>query len=308
LSTQGEAPRTHTPGVIGPSADDESTLVVVGDEEPLLPESGQAAAQSELEALRARVAELEASTSMLEEQVQKLHRVKTVMDLLAGVAHDLSSALTGIVWCSEALERRIAQDSDLKAGLSDFVSAAEYARTLARRLLTVGRAREGTAFEPCAIQNVVADATALVETLRPHTATLTSELHAPEAIVYGNAEQLQQVIVNLTTNAFDAVGGHGGTVYVSVDELPADAAEQMPWVRIRVRDTGHGMAPETLRRAFDPFFTTKGARDGNGLGLAVVKTIVQRHHGRLHARSGTKGQGTTIEVLLPRTMSASLSS
>ena len=287
----------------GSWSEGETTVVVVGDEELELDQAPEPAAESELEALRRQVAELEGERAMLEDQVQKLHRVKTVMDLLAGVAHDLSSALTGIVWCSEALERRIAADSDLRAGLSDFVGAAEYARTLARRLLAVGRAREGTRFEACAIQSVVADATALVETLRPHTATLRSELHAPDALVYGNPEQLQQVIVNLTTNAFDAVGSEGGTVSVSVDEL-AGESESAPWVRIRVHDSGHGMAPDTLRRAFDPFYTTKGARDGNGLGLAVVKSIVQRHHGRLRARSGTTGQGTTIEVLLPRSVRA----
>jgi two-component system, cell cycle sensor histidine kinase and response regulator CckA len=279
----------------------ESSLVVIGDDEDGddTAQLARSAAPSELEILRARVQELELAHSLLEDQVQKLHRVKTVMDLLAGVAHDLSSALTGIVWCSEALQRRIAAETDLGAGLADFVSAAEYARTLARRLLTMGKAREGTIFQACSIHSVVADATALVETLRPHTATLQSELLAPDAMVYGNAEQLQQVIVNLTTNAFDAVGGGGGTVRVCVDELPPTAsAGPLPWVRIRVSDTGHGMTEDTLRRAFEPFFTTKGARDGNGLGLVVVKNIVQRHRGRLNARSGT-GQGTTIEVLLP---------
>jgi two-component system cell cycle sensor histidine kinase/response regulator CckA len=282
---------------VGVAADSEASVVTVG--ESARTGEAQTAQRSELETLRARVAELEVSQFLLEDQVRQLHRVKTVMDLLAGVAHDLSSALTGIVWCSEALQRRIAADSDLNVGLADFVGAAEYARKLARRLLTLGKPRE-EGFEPCSIQRVVADAAALVETLRPHTATLESELCAPDAFVFGNADQLQQVIVNLTTNAFDAVGKTGGTVRVRLDELPTNGHKGEPcWVRIRVEDTGDGMTPDTLRRAFEPFFTTKGSREGNGLGLVVVKTIVERHRGRIKAQS-RRGHGTTIEVLLPR--------
>src|SRR5262249_22715461 len=108
-----------------------------------------------------------------------------------------------------------------------------------------------------------------------------------------------QVIVNLATNAFDAVGSSGGTVHITLDEtrVMGDAQEKH-WARIRVRDSGQGMNADVLKRAFEPFFTTKGAHDGNGLGLVVVKTIVERHRGRMRAQSAL-GRGTTIEVLLP---------
>lgn len=253
--------------------------------------------RSELEMLRERVAELEADQLLLEDQVRQLHRVKSIMDLLQGVAHDLSNALTGIVWCSEALARRLdAIDSDLTAGLADFVGAAEYARKLARRLLAIGRQRDGR-FEACRVEEVVRAAASLLETLRPRAVVLTPVLCAPNAVVWGNAEQLQQVIVNLATNAFDAVAGAGGTVQIELEEGLA-LSDERPGVLIRVRDTGQGMSAETLRRAFEPFFTTKGAKDGNGLGLVVVKTIVERHGGELRAKS-VLGRGTTIEVLLP---------
>jgi signal transduction histidine kinase len=253
---------------------------------------------SELEHLRARVEELELGTRSLEDQVRSLHRVKTVMDLLSGVAHDLGSALTGLVWCSEAIQRRLDNlDPDFAAGLSDVVSAADYARDLARRLLAIARQREGQ-FAALRIQEVVQQASALAETLRPHTASLIQALHAPEAWVWGNAEQLQQVIVNLTTNAFDAVGP-GGLVEVQLDELPPETPGARAYLRMRVRDNGHGMTPDVLARAFEPFFTTKGTRDGNGLGLAVVQSIVARHGGSVSAQSSS-GRGTSIDVLLPQ--------
>jgi two-component system cell cycle sensor histidine kinase/response regulator CckA len=254
----------------------------------------------EVEALREQVRELTASHSLLEDQIRQLHRVKTVMDLLAGVAHDMANALTGIVWCAEALKKRVNSiDPELSDGLTDFVGVAEYSRRLARRLVTISGGRDSR-FDACRIQEIVDNGLFLVQLLKPRRIDLVPELHAPEALIWGSAEQLQQIIVNLASNAFDALGERGGTVRIQLDDAPRDAGVKGgPCVRIRVSDTGRGMNPDTLRRAFEPFFTTKAARDGNGLGLAVVKGIVERHQGWLRAHS-TVGQGTTIEVLLPR--------
>jgi two-component system cell cycle sensor histidine kinase/response regulator CckA len=254
----------------------------------------------EVDMLREQVRELTASQARLEDQIRQLHRVKTVMDLLAGVAHDMANALTGIVWCAEALKKRVnAIDPELSEGLTDFVGVAEYSRKLARRLVTISGARESR-LEACRVEEVVRNGVWLVELLRPRRIELVSELEAPDALVWGSAEQLQQIIVNLVSNAFDALGERGGTVRIELDETGRDGSGQLaPCVRIRVSDTGRGMSRDTLRRAFEPFFTTKLARDGNGLGLAVVKGIVQRHQGWLRAHSKV-GRGTTIEVLLPR--------
>jgi two-component system cell cycle sensor histidine kinase/response regulator CckA len=256
-------------------------------------------AESELEALREQVHELSASHGRLEDQIRQLHRVKTVMDLLAGVAHDMANALTGIVWCAEALKKRINSiDADLADGLTDFVGVAEYSRTLARRLVSISGGRDSR-FDECRIQDVVNNSVWLVRLLRPRRIELLPELNAPAARVWGSAEQLQQIVVNLASNAFDALGERGGTVRIELDEVTAASGRSAgPAVRIRVSDTGRGMTHDTLRRAFEPFFTTKAARDGNGLGLAVVKGIVERHQGWLRAQS-TPGQGTTIEVTLP---------
>ncbi len=232
---------------------------------------------------------------MLEDQVRQLHRVKTMADLLGGVAHDLSSALTGIVWCTEAVRARLsAQDADLGAGLGDFVNAADYARKLARRLISIGRQRDGQ-FAACRIQDVVAETAALLETLRPRSVQLCVRLDAEEAWVIANADQLQQVLVNLATNAFDATSVAGGSVEITLEQcgVPPEGT-----VVLSVTDTGPGMSEETLERAFEPFFTTKGGHDGNGLGLVVVKSIVHGHGGELHAKS-VLGEGTQMVIHLP---------
>jgi signal transduction histidine kinase len=265
------------------------------------------AALGELESLREQVRELTGAHGRLEDQIRQLHRVKTVMDLLAGVAHDMANALTGIVWCAEALKKRVANiDPELTEGLADFVGVAEYSRKLARRLVSISGGGESR-LEACPIQEIVNNGVWLVQLLRPRRIELLPELNAPDALVWGSAEQLQQIIVNLASNAFDALGERGGTVRIQLDETATDGAGRSAGcVRIRVSDTGRGMNGDTLRRAFEPFYTTKVARDGNGLGLAVVKGTVERHRGWLRAHSAV-GRGTTIEVLLPRMQAPSAS-
>jgi signal transduction histidine kinase len=256
----------------------------------------------ELAALKTRISELEDQNFLLEDQVRQLHRVKTIVDLLGGVSHDLSSALTGIVWCSEAVRGRIAAfDHDLGAGLTDFVNAADYARRLARRLISIGRPRDGQ-FGVCRIEPLVEEAASLAETLRPRSIELHTYLNAPDAWMWGNSDQLQQVIVNLATNAFDATSGKGGRVDIKLEESEMNDEDDVarPCVRLTVSDTGSGMTPETLARAFEPFFTTKGAQDGNGLGLVVVRMIVERHGGRVRATS-KPNKGTSMEIDLPLT-------
>jgi len=268
-------------------------------------EAGEESASSrEVLGLRSRVAELTASQRLLEEQVRHLHRAKTISDLLGGVAHDLSGTLTGILWCSEALRRRIGTlDPELSVGLADFVGAADYARKLARRLISIGRQREG-GFAVISLDEAIGDALSLLDALRPANVRLVSHLTVPDAHIWGNAEELQQVLVNLVTNAFDALPADGGRV--SVQLMPAvdtSGEEGRRWACLRVEDTGHGMTPATLGRAFEPFFTTKGVQEGNGLGLVVVQTIVQRHGGTLTASSNV-GRGTTMDVMLPLSRSA----
>lgn len=244
--------------------------------------------------LRASIEELERKHRLLEEQVRQLQYVKAVSDLLTGVAHDLSGALTGIVWCTEAVKARVTEhDPDLAAGLQDMVGAADYARRLARKLMSIGRQREGR-FERCRAHNEIAEAVKLLDVLRPKKVRLKVSLGAASEDIWGCGDQLQQLVVNLGTNAFDALGPEGGDMHLELTRGVGKVSE----VVLRVRDEGHGMDEETLRRATEEFFTTKGPDDGNGLGLVVVKGIVERHGARLTIESAP-GCGTTVEVAFP---------
>ncbi len=257
--------------------------------------------------LRQRVARLEDERAALEEQVRTLNRAKTSMELLAGVAHDLAAALTGVVWCSQALCRRLeAHDPELSEGVADFVGAADFARQLARRLVLISR-QPDVATDSYLLAEVVRESLALLETLRPPKARMNATFaDCAQLWVHGNADQLQQIVINLVANAFDALPSAGGTVSVTLDvsESPAAAAARSlsepdrGWGHLRVRDDGRGMDEQTLARVFEPFFTTKDAQGGSGLGLVVVKRVVERHGGFMTVRSAA-GEGTTVDVFLP---------
>jgi two-component system, cell cycle sensor histidine kinase and response regulator CckA len=136
--------------------------------------------------------------------------------------------------------------------------------------------------------------------------------HAPEALaVHGDPTQLEQVLLNLCTNARQAMPD-GGTLHIQTRavDFDADFVAQHPWARvgsyveIAVRDTGVGIDDETIARMYEPFFTTK--REGTGLGLAMVYGIVQQHGGFLQVET-TRGAGTTFRVHLPRTTDSAAS-
>jgi two-component system NtrC family sensor kinase len=115
----------------------------------------------------------------------------------------------------------------------------------------------------------------------------------PEVFADGN--QLRQVLLNLVTNALDAMPEGG---QVALRTRPVFTAEDMVSVQVQIADTGLGISPEDLRRIFDPFFTTKGPGHGTGLGLAICQRIVKAHKGSLKVQS-EKGQGTTFLMTLP---------
>jgi two-component system, cell cycle sensor histidine kinase and response regulator CckA len=131
----------------------------------------------------------------------------------------------------------------------------------------------------------------------PATIELATDLADVPPIV-GDAGQLQQVIVNLVTNAAQAIGDAAGTITVGLTSIPQPKGESGPaYIRLSVADTGCGMDEATLSRIFEPFFTTKAVGQGTGLGLSVVHGIVTGHVGRIEVRS-TPGGGAVFTILL----------
>jgi signal transduction histidine kinase len=139
------------------------------------------------------------------------------------------------------------------------------------------------------------------------TIDIRTFLNTTSGTVLANPTQLQQVLMNLASNAAYAMRTTGGVLEVHLDEadLPLHGAVASPlllpgpYLRLMIRDTGVGMIAEVIARIFEPFFTTKGPDEGTGLGLAVVYGIISRHEGTITVAS-TPGQGTTFTIYLPR--------
>lgn len=241
----------------------------------------------------------------LERQLRQAQKLEAIGTLAGGIAHDFNNILTGIFGYLALVRDTVGDRPDVQEDLREIDLAARRARDLVRQILTFSR-RDLGAFEPVAPAPIFREALGLLQATLPKTAQLETELSEPLPLVVGSPTQLHQVVMNLCTNAAQAlVDGHG-TIRVRVfgSQLPepelAGLAEVPagPVLVIEVSDDGCGMDPETLERMFDPFFTTKPRERGTGLGLSMVLGIVQTHQGAIRVRS-TVGKGTCFTVTLP---------
>ncbi len=219
--------------------------------------------------------------------------------LAAGLAHEINNPLSSVAGFAEALQRR-AQAERLHE-LEKFQDVPEYlaliqqevgrASAIVRRLLDFARQREPS-FENLNLGSLIRDTVALIRS----QAVVTNkriELNLPRnlPVVQADRHMLQQVFLNLLTNALDAIEGEGE---VRIAAFPAPGQ-----VEVVLQDTGCGIPREHLARIFDPFFTTKDVGKGTGLGLAICQGILEQHGGSIEVRSDGLGTGTTVAVRLP---------
>jgi two-component system NtrC family sensor kinase len=219
--------------------------------------------------------------------------------LAAGVAHEINNPLTGVLSYSSFLLKRAADTPEFKEDLEVIVRETQRCRGIVKGLLDFAR-QSPPEKRASDINEIVERAIRIVHTqLAAHRVELQKTLRADLPVVHTDANQIQQVIVNLLLNANDAIGEEGGTITLTTSVNTHDGATQAParHVEITVSDTGCGIPTANLQRIFDPFFSTKGPK-GTGLGLAVAWGIIEKHNGRIEVES-TTGKGTTFRILLP---------
>ena len=216
-------------------------------------------------------------------------RLASVGRLAAGVAHEIGNPLAGVLMVAKNLARED-EPEDLAERLGLIVREAERIQGIVRSLLTFSRAEPVHPAPRTAVDlaEVAREALELVS-LTAHGVTGALEI-APDLRVLGHRPHLVQLLVNLLANAFDASPA-GARVRIT-------AARHGAEVHLGITDAGPGMSPETLARIFEPFFTTKAPGRGTGLGLAVVRNLVDEHGGRLEVES-SPGRGSTFTVVLP---------
>ncbi len=235
---------------------------------------------------------IESERADLARQLERAERLEAMGAVSAGMAHDFNNLLMVI---SANLESLPALRSDTNGAGAAVFDAIQQARGLTRSLLTFGQ-RNPSEKQPLELATLVAGAERMLRRMLP--ATIQLEVHldrAERAWIYGDPVGMQQVLMNLSLNARDAMPA-GGTLNLRLTGPAADAED--PKVTLEVTDTGHGMTPEQRLRAFEPFYTTKPRTKGTGLGLAIVHGVVADHGGRIELHS-QPGQGTRFRITLP---------
>ena len=246
----------------------------------------------------------------LEEQLRRAERLESLGRLAGGIAHDFNNLLTPMLLYSELVRDALPIDSPVRESLAEIRSAAERAAGLTRQLLAFGREQ---VLEPRLIDlnQEVREFQRMFRRLVREDIDIELRLAPILGAIRADPAQIQRILMNLGLNATDAMP-QGGQVTLETESIfrrsegrgaagAAGSGRLVPWVALRVRDTGQGMNPETLAKVFDPFFTTKGPAKGTGLGLPTVYGVVAQHGGHLGVQS-EPGKGTTFEVLLPCTL------
>ena len=250
--------------------------------------------------LEHRVAERGAALERQTEALRDAQRMESVGLLAGGVAHDFNNLLTVIMGNVELLLGDKKHTTHDRSRLEEIQSAAQRGATLVSQLLAFGR-RQVMVRQVLDFNGVVADVQPLLTRLIGEHIELVISMAPTPLTVEADPTQLQQTIINLATNARDAMAG-GGTLTIETSLVegtpPGTTLPQRRWVVLTVRDTGIGMDATTRRMAFHPFFTTKGVGKGTGLGLASVHGIVEQSGGHVVVDS-EPGHGSCFSVFLP---------
>jgi hypothetical protein len=232
----------------------------------------------------------------LEQRLLQSQKLDALGGFARGVAHDFRNTLLAINSSAQSASRQLPHDHPAREPLAIVEEACRQAGEITQSLLTFARG-QGASKEALDLSQVVTKTARLLNAVLPPR--IKVRCHTPEdapAYIEGNRAELEQVLMNLATNARDAMPD-GGTITLS---LAIDRDPDNPRCRLVVQDTGEGMAPDVRDRAFEPFFTTKPRLKGTGLGLALVHGVVESHHGSV-ALESQPGQGTTVTLDFPRT-------
>ncbi len=242
-------------------------------------------------------ARAEAQRRERDASVQQAQKLESLGVMAGGIAHDFNNLLAAIMGNVDVARDAIDDREEVTISLDHIAAASRRAAELTRQMLAYA-GRASLRRETVDARKVLADIVPLVRAAQPKKVEFVT-FPAPQPLwVEVDPAQLSQVVLNLLTNAAEAIGDQNGTVTLSAEYLTAPRIDggDAAWVHIVVEDTGAGMSADVLARIFDPFFTTKMM--GRGLGLSAVRGIVNSLGGRLDVQSAP-GKGTRFEVFLP---------
>ena len=250
----------------------------------------------------------------LEVQLQQSQKLEAVGTLAGGIAHDFNNVLAAIMGYAELSLDVIPKGAPARKHLEKILKSTMRARDLVRQILSFSR-KGLEKREPVQVSSIVKELVKLLRATLPANIEIRHHINDETCMVHSTPTHIYQMLMNLCTNAAHAMSEAGGVLEISLDAVFLDEhlAADYPdlnhgeYLKLAVRDTGTGIAPENIPRIFEPFFTTKEAGKGTGMGLAAVHGIIKSHGGEILVES-KPGKGSTFHVLLPRIEAAAVKS
>ncbi len=240
-----------------------------------------------------------------EARIQQMQKMEAIGTLAGGIAHDFNNILSGVIGYAELSLAETPQGTPLYRNLRQILAGGRRAGDLVRQILTFSRQNERE-LKPLQIGPMLKEALKLLRSSLPVTIQIAKYISPEVDNVMADPTQIHQIIMNLCTNAAQAMDTDGGRLRVELaqeilakrDVVTQPGIEPGPFARISVEDNGKGIAPEHIGKIFNPYFTSKKTGEGTGLGLAVVHGIVQSYRGFINVDS-TPGKGTRFDVFIP---------
>jgi len=250
-------------------------------------------------------AALEEKRQRLEAQLQQAQKMEAIGTLAGGIAHDFNNILGAIIGYGEMLRDDLPSSTTAHNDLEQILAAGQRAKELVKQILAFSR-QSASGKIPIQPAIIVKESLKLLRSSIPTTIAMRNDISSECGVIIADPTQVQQIVMNLCTNAFHAMESDGGAMLISLKrrELAAEDFREEngqtpgPYVVLSVRDSGTGIAPEVRERMFDPYFTTKEVGKGTGMGLAMIHGIVTNHGGFVRCHS-VVGQGSTFEVFFP---------
>jgi len=257
----------------------------------------------------------EAASAQLEAQLRESQKMEALGTLAGGVAHDFNNIVAAIMGNAELASEDVGPGHPARESLEEIRKASRRAKELVQQILAFGR-RQTLARKVISIESVVQESTRFLRAMLPAGVSLGVECAAGVPAVLADANQIQQVLLNLCGNAWQALQGQGrpGVIEIRLEQRTVSETSRLDnerrssgervdlragcYVCLSVRDNGCGMDAATRARIFEPFFTTKPVGEGTGLGLSVVHSIVKDHDASIEVRSSV-GEGTTFSIYFP---------
>jgi signal transduction histidine kinase/CheY-like chemotaxis protein len=255
--------------------------------------------------LEKKVEERTKALARSENQLQQVMKLQAIGTLAGGIAHDFNNILFPIVGYTELTMDDIPEGSQARQNLAEVLKAANRAKALVQQILTFSR-QNGQERKPLKVQPLIKEALNLLRATIPSSIEISSSIDDESGLVKGDPTQIHQVIMNLCTNAYQALQDTGGKIEVSLKETNLSYEQSMQRVGMKVgrhlelivKDNGHGMTHQVMERIFEPYYTTKEQGKGTGLGLSVIHGIIKNHGGDISVHS-QPGKGATFSVYLP---------